>query len=127
VEQDEGHDDQIAEDRLALVEQAPHHDHVIARDARPRQRQPGVAAGGANDACAIEQHGKDARRAAGADREPDAAGETADRGVERQGRHPRGGMHEHQRQDDGRRRQEKERRLCRKDRRLDEEQDRRSQ
>ena len=84
MEQDEGHDDQVGEDQLALVEQAPHRDHVVARDARRRQRQPGVAADGADDARAIEQDGEEAGRAAGADREPDAAGEAADRVVEGQ-------------------------------------------
>ena len=125
VEQDEGRDDQIGEDQLALVEQAPHRDHVVARDARRRQRQPGVAADGADDARAIEQDGEDAGRAAGADREPDAAGEAADRVVEGQGPGSGEDMDEDQRQDHRRRREKSECRLCRKDRRLDEQQDRR--
>ena len=125
MEQDEGCDDQIGEDQLALVEQAPHRDHVVARDARRRQRQPGVAADGADDARAIEQDGEDAGRAAGADREPDAAGEAADRVVEGQGPGSGDDMDEDQRQDHRWRRKKSECRLCRKDRRLDEQQDRR--
>jgi hypothetical protein len=76
---------------------------------------------------AIEQDGADAGRTAGADREPDAAGEAADRVVEGQGPGSGDDMDEDQRQDHRWRRKKSECRLCRKDRRLDEHQDRRGE
>ena len=122
VKDHEGHDDEVGEGQLTLVQQPPLDDHVLPRHAGVRQRKPGISGDAADETGAVENDGKNVGGEGPvlANGQAHAPGDAGNDAVETATSACRCGMDKRQRGRRRRQRREDERTLGRKEGDLDE-------